>query len=922
MVPAGKTIWKLLSLLLVLNGNYCFGQHNYAVDTTRANEYIRKGNVSFDGNDIDSAIFYFNQSIEVLKPLNNPNIIQIADGKKNLGVAYIEKGKYELAKDYFEQALPIYEHHRDSAGIGDCINNIGVVHHYLGEYSEAVEYYIKALKIREKILGETNRRVAYSYQNIGNIYNVLGKFGLSLRYSNHALQIQRKLLGDDDLDVASCYNLIGIINNQMGNYDEALGYHQKALRIRKKLSGEYSADAAESYLNMGVIYKEKGDYALALEYTKRAIGSYEKTYGSDHPYVASFYVNMGVLYQDLGNLDEARNYFLKPLRIYQLHFGKDYPKLAIIFENLGILEVAQGHSTVAYDDMKKALSIYRKNFGTENPDVARSYVNLGDLAFTESGYKKAMDNYLMALGIRKKVYRGKHPLIATVYNKMADVRLRQNRATDALACCQLALVNNNRTFQDSTIAANPTLDNFLDANVLLETFHLKARTFTQLFEAGNDKKELERSLSTYLLCADLIENIRDAHLNDQDKIKTGEEYAQIFEAAIDNCYTLFTLTSNPYYLNTAFNLSERSRASVLRMALADVSAQKFGGIPDSLLAFEKKIKHDITFYQNKIQDANEGMRGDDTTKAKKDEGNLFSLRRTYDSLVEAFEKNYPKYYALKYQNHQSDIAGIQQKLKKSKTAMIDYFLGDSTLYTFVITDNAARLLKVKIARDFNDQINVYRKNTSPNEILQNSQKVFSGFVTGSKALYTLLFEPVSQYIPSEITHLTIVPSGELAIIPFESLLMEGEIPDRVDYQDLPYLVKKFNIGYAYSATLWSEQTGSHMHWKTQFAGYAPEYNTKLLADSRELAPYGNFRDGITNLLFTKEEVKNAEIAFPGEVFIGKAATESAFKQHEGQDRIIHLAMHALVDGDNPLYFQIDIFPGNKRHPQRWFPQCL
>ncbi len=602
---------------------------------------------------------------------------------------------------------------------------------------------------------------------------------------------------------------------------------------------------------------------------------------------------------------------MKTLKIYQAHFGPVYIKMAMLYENMGILEVEHDHYAKAYDYLKKSLAINLTNFGTDHPDVAQSYINLGDLFYTEGDPDQAMKNYEKALRIRKNIFQEKHPLIATTYNKMAQVQLLKNNFDAALQSCQLALIANIRDFQDSSSLVNPKINISFDDNILLESLHIKANTLAKESRVDQDQKKLDFSLQTYLLCADLVDKIRSSHLNFEDKIKMGEESTHIFESAIDVCYQLYHLTDHPDYLNSAFNLSERSRASVLRLALADISAKKFGGIPDSLLVFEKKIKNDITYYENKIQDAKENLYDSDTTKINNYSRHLFSRNRTYDSLIEAFERNYPKYYDLKYQNKLVDTDKLKQKLKEMQTTVVDYFLGDSALYTFVISDTNYVLLKNKISGNFGDQIKQYRKNISPNEILGDPQKVFSDFVANSRELYAMLIEPINRYIPAAVSHLTIIPSGILAIIPFESLLTNDHIPVKADYAHLPYLIRKFNISYAYSATLWSNQAKDVKQWKTQFAGYAPAYNTTLLASSRELEPFGDFRNNITNLKFTKEEVTDAEKVFPGKVFTGFAATESAFKSNKGETRIIHLAMHALVDDTHPLSSKLIFAPDQK-----------
>ena len=62
-----------------------------------------------------------------------------------------------------------------------------------------------------------------------------------------------------------------------------------------------------------------------------------------------------------------------------------------------------------------------------------------------------------------------------------------------------------------------------------------------------------------------------------------------------------------------------------------------------------------------------------------------------------------------------------------------------------------------------------------------------------------MIKPIENYIKGK--SLIIIPDGILATIPFEALLTDIPENDKIDYRNLPYLIREYPIDYAYSATL-------------------------------------------------------------------------------------------------------------------------
>jgi CHAT domain-containing protein len=150
--------------------------------------------------------------------------------------------------------------------------------------------------------------------------------------------------------------------------------------------------------------------------------------------------------------------------------------------------------------------------------------------------------------------------------------------------------------------------------------------------------------------------------------------------------------------------------------------------------------------------------------------------------------------------------------------------------------------------------------------------------------------------------LIIVPDGELGYVPFESLLMEEA--SGTNYTSLAYLLKKYQVSYAYSATLLfdgfkHERNPTH----DGVISFAPSYPNKV-TDSIQLLALGNFRDQITNLVWNQKEANQITQFVAGKPFTGEFATERSFKENAGDYNILHLAMHALVDDENPMYSRL------------------
>jgi CHAT domain-containing protein len=185
------------------------------------------------------------------------------------------------------------------------------------------------------------------------------------------------------------------------------------------------------------------------------------------------------------------------------------------------------------------------------------------------------------------------------------------------------------------------------------------------------------------------------------------------------------------------------------------------------------------------------------------------------------------------------------------------------------------------------------------------------FETLSFGLYKLLLQPFEALIEGK--QLLIVPDDLLSLIPFEILLSENTVSKGLNYSSLPYLVKAHDISYAYSLTLSHKQREIKIQAKNdQLLAMAPGYE-KLAGNEgpQYVALRSAFRDARDQLGLlegAQAEVKRISRNLKGKLIVEDKASEEQFKLTAPYYKVLHLAMHTLINNDDPLYSKLVFTP--------------
>jgi tetratricopeptide (TPR) repeat protein len=846
--------------------------------------------------------------------------LKIAKIWNKTGVSYGMLGKLDSALLFFGKAFGLRikllgENHVD---VAESYSNMGKIYNNAGKYDKALENHQKALKIRTSVLGEMHPYVAGSYNNIGIIYRKKGEFDKALEYYQKALKIRISVFGEMHPDVSGSYHNIGIIYREKGDYDKALECYQKTLKIDIATFGELHPYVASSYDHIGVVYGWKGDYDKALDYHQKALKIHIAIYGESHPVVAGCYNNLGIMYDIKGDYDIALEYFQKTLKIRLSALGEMHPDVAIGYINIGVIYFEKGDYDKALEYYQKALKIDITTFGEIHPEVAASYTNIGNIYNAKKKYDKALESYQKAQEILISAFGEIQPDVASGYNNIGLIYYERQDYFKALSYYQKALMANLPEFHDTSIYTNAKIINPLSKPVLVTSLAAKAYMFYLLYKhKTNSRKDIEASLSNYELAFQLINNMRNESNFENTKLLLSETTKNRYSNAVHAAVELGKLnqTAENDNFSKAFEFIEKCKSATLAGRFNEYNAMHYAGVTDSLIEVEKKLEkrsNELTIEINKEKYKKGAY---DTLRVNYLENENFVCARKIDSLISSYESNFPVYYELKYSNKIVSVNEIQKSLDQ-RTALINYFIGDSNLFIATITDSIYHIEEIKVDSSFKSLVTKYYKDIKTAEI--------GLFVQNSQRIYEKLFKPVSKYIGNK-KNLIIIPDDYLYYVPFETLIANtSEITSRnIDFTKLGYLIKSRAITYNHSATIWyntwKKQLGLTSKHKDSFIGFAPVFSKEknngmilssnintidttehnlayrsISADLKRFNPLPYSKDEVTAIvhLFEKHN-KDAR------AYLYSEATESNFKHNTFNYKYVHISSHGFANDKAP-----------------------
>ncbi|MEG4090295.1 CHAT domain-containing tetratricopeptide repeat protein [Microcoleus sp. Pol12B4] len=684
---------------------------------------------------------------------------------------------------------------------------------------------------------------------IGIVYNNIGQPKEALKYFNQALPISREV-GDRYGEVLTLTN-IGLAYDKLGKSTEAWEYLKQALPIWQEVrdrSGE-----ARTLTNIGSYYQNTGQPQEALKYYNQTLPIWQEV--GDRSAEAFTLTQIGWVYDSIGKPEEALKYYNQALPISQEVHARFVEAVAL--NGIGWVHYRIGKSEKALDNFKQALAIWQE--GGDRSGEATTLNNMG-LAYDKLELSKEALEYLkQALKIRQEV--SDRPGQAATLTNMGLAYNNIGKPEEALEYLNEALPIMREGGDRSGEAT--TLNNMGLAYQNMKQPNKALKSYNQALEIRlqvGDRPGEAVTLTNIGLAYRDINKPTDAIKNLEDSIKITlemrsglqRENRQKFLQA--NNLTPIALTS----LLIDQNQADRAFQWVNIATTADLA--DYTRLIDAKVANPQAQKA-IDEWNQKNQQL-QFLRGQLKDKFSENlSRQMRELEAEVNRQAEEISRSFPEVAEL-FETKLKDIAQLKASISPGTVVIQPVLLTNignvpNTIALFVLTKDSLSVKKITInPAEFDKLLTQYR------EQLQNTGDT-NFTVTGSK-LYEILIRPVEDQIKAfSPKQLSIIATGKLRYIPFETLY---------DEQTDEFLIQKYPVNY-------------------------------LTRISTRSIPYSTLQGGILalgnpvtrnpqNLPGSEAEVRNIAQLLPGSsTYIGNTATLDQFKTQAPRFPFLHLATH-------------------------------
>jgi len=407
--------------------------------------------------------------------------------------------------------------------------------------------------------------------------------------------------------------------------------------------------------------------------------------------------------------------------------------------------------------------------------------------------EKALQYYTMALNYKvtdSSTYRVLNYLESlSILNRIANVYVLKGKFTEAFRYIQLAFDQIKPGITETELLQS-SLDEFVAqrrigyiATLIVD----KAVAFHQRFKLTGNLADLREAVRIYKVADQFLERIKVEQSDPRSKLFWRSDRRRLYELAIDACHAYGNTTD-------AFYFFERSRAVLLYdqlnqfrlMSQDDIKRQ--AQLKKSVSHLDKELALQINHPDSSRNLREEAMR----------------YRQELDQLDKQINGKNPLFYRHLSETNRISLGDVQRRLLKAPDILIEFFEGDSAVYSMMISPTQVNL--EKISKDsFDRLVTGFVSYVSSSERLNRN---FRDFVNVSHQLYKLIFQNHSL-APGKII---VSPDGRY--FPAEALVIN-------DSSSPIYLIQNHPISYAHSATLLMIDFKAKTDKGDNFLGLAP-----------------------------------------------------------------------------------------------------
>ncbi len=688
---------------------------------------------------------------------------------------------------------------------------------------------------------------SYIYNGLGATSTIRGKYADALKFFDMAEKSYSANINPSEY-LAAIYINKALIFGYQESYNNAVEYFEKGIRTLTNSKGQVAVlrkVESASYLDFGIVLYELGKYADALKYLGKSNEIDSKYNLPEKPFVD---LNIAKVYVRLSRFDEAQRYFDESCRLLIKMYGPDYYRLAEL------------------------------------------YFEFGPFLYTYGKYDESLRIQKKAESICLRFYGEKHSLTSLSHKLTGDFYLKQHDYLTALKYYQSSLISISQNFNSQDIYVNPDIGSSLFDVRLLDDLKAKSLALELLAsqQSGLNEqiKTTSASLETIVSAIMLIERMRNNFLDAESRLYLSENEKDTYLSGTRLAASLYSLTGDSLMADKMYALAQKAKACTLRNEITGNNLLYSALVPDSLREKQTTLAADIGGYENLVLKETRQEKPD-SNKISLWKDAIFEMNREYEKVTGEINSDFPQYNELVVKTEAAPLKEIQERIEENVT-VIDYFLcrqdenRKRKLYIFLVSRENIDFYQASLDTVFMRNAEIIHKTNYDASGQFARLKEYTGALS---YMYDVLIKPVeAQFTGRKIV---ILPDEEISWLPFDAFLTSKPDPEHADYENLPYLIYKYAISYAYSSSL---LFGRNTTVGDPVLAFLPDYSGA--------AGYGT---PFEKLPGAGQEIGSIYRWFRGESFTGDRATKKNFLTALAGQAIFHLAMHSVSDTGNSKY---------------------
>lgn len=784
----------------------------------------------------------------------------------------------DRSSEMFNYLLEYIEGNQDlSHEVNARLNRyMGGYRYYHGHYDDALEYYTKSLKSYMQAETPDTAGLSTIFSQLGLTYYYIDRYKDGVTYLENSIKQRELYYGKKSSNLVRPLASLSAIYIDGGEYDKARERALRGINIVEESGGGQSS-LGNLYYNLGGYYSKRGDYNNAKSMYQVAEQSQIEYDPADQEMLLYIVNGISVANRMTGDTLEAISSYEKMIRLLE-NISHAPGSGDIYFTNYAHFLAMAGRLDEALDIFKRAVKYSSNNYGDKSE---RYMIARENLAYFYNSYAGDIET---AYGIYSDLYADvdKNDYGIVIKNDiktgLASVKVERGELEEALKLY-------NEVLESGEIFSPPKL---------LYIYSYRSSIYREKYLEDSSAADLDNALSDIDAAIHVLDSVKIDFTGEESRLQITGRFDFLWDNAVWLAAEKYRIKNDPAYFNKAFRYSEKSKASTLLSSTREVQAMDFH-VPPELVRLEKGLDHFIKELDDKIYNiTNSANTNDSIVSFYEGERTEAVIKR--DSLIRLFERDYPRYYSLKHEDKVASCRDVVNYLGRNRD-FIEFFLSDSILYTFIINRKGCSLIDTPVDSLSRKLILDFRSDIINPAIENGARAQFDRIVRNGNYLHNLLIEPVKEYLVSR--NIVIATDDILSYIPFEALIADTSGLRPINYRDIDFLFKKFEITYTYSSSLLLETEGKGRSITNHALIFAPTYaagtDTDSLLMSRQME-----RGPLNNIPGAKEEAIYISSLLGGKLYLENQASEQRFISECAGEKIIHLAMHTLINDKEPM----------------------